>query len=46
MCDSRISLENGGFDVRWVRFQKYILLFSRLSELELVSLGDSYDSVQ
>ena len=26
--------ENGGFDVRWVRFPKHILLFSTLSQLD------------
>jgi len=43
---SCISLENGRFDVRWVRFPKHILLFSTLSQLESVGLGDLSDWVQ
>jgi len=35
-CDSLISPENGGFDVRWVRFPKHNSLFSTLSYLESV----------
>ena len=35
-CDSCISPENGGFDVRWVRFPKHIPIFSTLSQLESV----------
>ena len=35
-CDSCISPENGGFDVRWVRFPKHIPLISPLSQLESV----------
>jgi len=31
VCDNCISPENGGFDVRWVRFPKHISLFSTLS---------------
>jgi len=27
-CDSYISPENGGFDVRWVRFPKHIPHYS------------------
>ena len=34
-CDSRISPENWGFDVRWVRFPKYIPPFSTLYQLAL-----------
>ena len=39
-CDSCISPENGGFDVRWVRFPKHILLFSTLFQLESEGLGN------
>ena len=31
-CDSCISPENGGFDVRWVRFPKYITLCSEIEK--------------
>jgi len=31
-CEWCISPENGGFDVRWVRFPKHIPLFSPLSQ--------------
>ena len=43
---SCISPENGGFDVRWVRFPKHIPLFSTLSQLEPVGLVDFRDWVQ
>ena len=46
VCDSCISSENGGFDVRWVRFPKHILLFSTLSQLESEGLGDFPDCAQ
>ena len=39
-------LENGGFDVRWVRFPKYIPLFSTLSQLESVGFWGFSDWVQ
>ena len=45
-CDSCISSENGGFDVRWVRFPKHILLFSTLSQLESKGSWNSSDWVQ
>ena len=45
-CDSCISPENEGFDVRWVRFPKHIPLFSALSELGSVDSGDFSDLVQ
>ena len=45
-CDSCISPESGGFDVRWVRFPKHIPLFSTLSQLESVGFGDSSNWVQ
>ena len=38
--------ENGEFDVRWVRFPKHIPLFSTLSQLESVGLGDFSDWIQ
>ena len=44
-CDSCISHENGGFDVRWVRFPKHIPLFYTLSQLESVGLEDFSDWV-
>ena len=45
--EMRITLCNdGGFDVRWVRFPKHISLFSALSQLESVSLEDFPDWVQ
>jgi len=37
---SCISPENGGIDVRWVRFPKHIPLFFTLSQLESVGLRD------
>ena len=45
-CDSCISTENGGFDVRWVRFPKHSPLFSTLSQLESVDMGIFTDWVQ
>ena len=45
-CDSCISPENGGFDVRWVRFPKHIPLFSTLSPLESGDMEDYSDWVQ
>ena len=45
-CDSCISPENEGFDVRWVRFPKHISLFSTLSQLESVGSWDSFNLVQ
>ena len=43
---SCISPENGGFDVRWVRFPKHISLFSALFKWESVNLGGLPDWVQ
>jgi hypothetical protein len=45
-CDSCISPENWGFDVRWVRFPKHILFFPTLSQLEFVGSWNSYNWVQ
>ena len=45
-CGCCISPENGGFDVRWVRFPKHIPLFYTLSKLESVGLVDFSDWVQ
>ena len=45
-CDSCISPENEGFDVRWVRFPKHIPPFSTSSQLEFVGMGDFSDWVQ
>ena len=45
-CDSCISPENEGFDVRWVRFPKHIPLFPTLSQLESVGLEGFPDWVQ
>ncbi len=45
-CNSCISLENGGFDVRWVRFPNHISLFSTLSQLEFVGSCNSSDLVK
>ena len=45
-CDSCISPENGGFDVRWVRFPKHIHSISTLSQLELGGFRSSSDWVQ
>jgi len=42
-CDSCICPDNGGVDVRWVRFPKHILLFSTLSQLEPVGFWNSSD---
>ena len=45
-CDSCISPENGGFDVRWVRFPKHIPLFSTLSQWGSVGSENFFDWVQ
>ena len=45
-CDSCISPENWGFDVRWVRFSKHISFISTLSQLESVGLEDFPDWTQ
>jgi len=45
-CDSHIFPENGGFDVRWVRFPKHIPLCSTLSQLKSVGFWNSFDWIQ
>ena len=45
-CDSCISPQNGGFDVRWVRFPKHIPLFPALSQLEPLGFWNFSDRVQ
>ena len=41
-----ISRENGVFDVRWVRFPKHIPLFSTLSLLDSLGMGNVSDLIQ